>query len=103
MLHVGHCSGSEGAVLRPTPSDSVANGVDLLGDRRGALELEVQLEGLVIVEHLPAVRALHLAVQLDPHVLESSIARDGLLADLHGLRHGCWSGSQATTGHRYRP
>merc|ERR550525_1376336 len=79
------CMLAKGADFMPTPPDSVANGVDLLGDRCGALELEVKLEGFVIVEHLPAMRALHLTIQLDPDLLESSVARHSLLADLHRL------------------
>merc|ERR1719282_1274605 len=53
-------------------------------DGCGALELEVQLEGFLVHEQLPAMRALHLPLQLDAHVRERSIARLGLWADLHG-------------------
>merc|ERR1740138_1898477 len=74
----------------------VTDRVDLLGDGRGALELQVELEGLVVREGLPAVRALELAVQLDPHVLERAVARHRLLADLQRLRHGGETGRRAS-------
>ena len=67
---------------------SVADWVDLFSDRRGALELQVQLERLVGLELLPAVRALKPAIQLNPDVLETSIARLGCTTDLKRLRHG---------------
>merc|ERR1719413_303868 len=66
----------------------VTDRVDLLGDGRGTLELQVELESLVVRESLPAMRALELAIQLDPNVLECAIARHRLLADLQRLRHG---------------
>merc|ERR1719382_97101 len=62
---------------------SVANRVDLLGDCRRALELQVEFKCFRVCECLPAMRALVRAVQLDPNVLETSIARHGFCTDLH--------------------
>merc|ERR1712086_246450 len=73
-----------------SPPSLVADRVDLLGDGRGTLKLQVELEGLVVREGLPAMRALELAIQLDPNVLECAISRHRLLADLHRLRHCCF-------------
>ena len=67
---------------------SVANWVDLFRDRCGTLELQVQLERLVVVKLLSAVWAWKPALQLNPDVLETSIARLGCSADLKRLRHG---------------
>merc|ERR1719278_1741979 len=56
---------------------SIADRVDLLGDRRRALELQMKLFRLLCGEGLPAMRALERAIQLDPDILEASVARLG--------------------------
>merc|ERR1719277_2921763 len=66
---------------------SVADRVDLLRDCRRALELQMKLKRLLLGERLPAMRALVRAIQLDPDILETSIARLGAGTDLHRLRH----------------
>jgi len=53
---------------------SVANRVDLLGNCRRALKLNVQLEGFVGLELLPAMWALELAIQLNADVGQTSVA-----------------------------
>jgi len=53
---------------------SVADRVDLLGNCRRALELNVQLEGFVGLELLPAMWALELAIQLNADVGQTSVA-----------------------------
>merc|ERR1719215_2158844 len=68
-------------------SRSVADWVDMLGDCRRALKLQVKIKRPLIRECLPAVRALVRAVQLDPNVRDSSIAGLGGSTDLHRLRH----------------
>merc|ERR1719277_727794 len=56
---------------------SIADRVDLLGDRRRALELQMKLFRLLCGEGLPAMRALERAIQLDPDILQTSVARLG--------------------------
>merc|ERR1719373_736373 len=76
--------------LNPTKTffaHSVTDRVDLLGDRRRALELQMKIKRLLLREGLPAMWALDAAVHLDPNILETSIARLGAGADLHRLRH----------------
>merc|ERR1719356_318631 len=66
---------------------SIADRVDLLGDSRRALELQMQISRLLCGEGLPAMRALERAIELDPDILERSVARLGTGADLHRFRH----------------
>merc|ERR1712222_201557 len=77
---------------------SVANRVDLLGDCRGALELQVQIERLLRVELLAAFWALERSGHLDAHVGNGAVTRLRGRRDLHGLGHPARKGVLETQG-----
>merc|ERR1719433_1687702 len=83
----------------PTLPSSVAPCVDLLGDRCGALELQVQIKRLLRVELLAAVRALERPPGLDAHAGNGAVARLRCIRNLHFLGHPARrGGSQVLTG-----